>query len=175
MSREMQRRFREASRGRGLWVGGKVATHQDLSGYFFARCVERYLRPNGRIAFVMPLAALSRLQYEGFRTGRFGAPGRQTAAVVQFDEAWTFDSDVKPVFDVPSCVLFGHRDARAAALPRTVRAYHGRLPSRDAHPGEAREHLSSSIEPWPPIAGSMRPSLYADRFRQGATVPAAAR
>lgn len=170
MSREMQRRFREASQSRGLWVGGKVATHQDLSGYFFARCVERYLRTNGRIAFVMPLAAMSRLQYEGFRSGRFGAPRGQTAAIVQFDEAWTFDSDVQPVFDIPSCVLFAHRDVRVVALPSSVRAYHGRLPSRDAHPQDARRHLSSSVEPWPPIAGTIRPSPYADRFRQGATV-----
>ena len=170
MSREMQQRFREASQRRGLWVGGKVATHQDLSGYFFARCVERYIAIGGKVAFVMPLATMSRLQYEGFRTGRFGERNRHTAAIVQFDEAWTFDSDVQPIFDVPSCVLFAHRDTTAAALPRTVRGYRGVLPSRDAHPDEAQRYLSSSTRPWPPIAGAVRPSPYADRFRQGATV-----
>ena len=118
----------------------------------------------------MPLAALSRLQYEGAQRKQHGVPGRQTVAIVQFDEAWTFDSDVQPIFDVPSCVLFAHRTGMGALLPRNVRAYHGRLPSRDAHPDEARAHLSSSIEPWPPIAGTVRLSPYADRFRQGATV-----
>jgi hypothetical protein len=174
MSRLMKARFREASQQLGIWVGGKVATHQDLSGYFFARCADRYLtRTGGRIAFVMPLATLSRLQYEGFRTGqfgRFGPRGGQTALAVRFDEAWTFDSDVRPLFEVPSCVLFAHRTATGAALPRTVRAYRGTLPIRDAHPDDARRHLASEDRPWPPIAGAITPSPYADRFRQGATV-----
>jgi hypothetical protein len=170
MSREMQQRFREASQRRGLWVGGKVATQQDLSGYFFARCVERYLPIRGKIAFVMPLASMTRLQYEAFRTGRFGERNRQTNAIVQFDEAWTFDSDIQPIFNIPSCVLFGHRDATATRLPETVRAYRGSLPSRDAHPDVAQKFISYSTRPWPPIAGAVRPSPYAERFRQGATV-----
>jgi hypothetical protein len=170
MSKEMQARFRQASKRRGIWVGGKVATHQDLSGYFFARCVERYLKRDGNIAFVMPLAALSRLQYQGFRSGRFGEPRGQIAAIVRFDEAWTFDSDAQRIFEVPCCVLFGHRDVVGGRLPQTVRAFRGTLPTRDVRSEEARERLSDTIEPWPPIAGTGRPSPYRNRFRQGATV-----
>ena len=44
MSRTNQRRFREESQRLGVWQGGRVATHQDLSAYFFARCCELYLK-----------------------------------------------------------------------------------------------------------------------------------
>ena len=44
MSRAIQRRFRNESRRLGLWQGGRVATQQDLSAYFFARCRELYLK-----------------------------------------------------------------------------------------------------------------------------------
>ena len=91
MSRAMQRRFREESRRRNLWAGGNVATHQDLSAYFYACCAELYAKPGGTLAFVLPYATLHRKQYEGFRSGvfgegtwcllgpQFGKPGRSTS------------------------------------------------------------------------------------------------
>ncbi|MGH7006680.1 MAG: Eco57I restriction-modification methylase domain-containing protein, partial [Alphaproteobacteria bacterium] len=64
MDAEMQRKARDEMKGKNLWVGGKLATHQDLSGLFFARAVELYMKRDGLIAFVMPLAALTRGQFE---------------------------------------------------------------------------------------------------------------
>src|SRR5207244_3901449 len=55
--------------------GAKVATHQDLSGLFLVRAVERYLKAGGRFAFVMPNAAVDRGQYSGLRTGRYQQEG----------------------------------------------------------------------------------------------------
>jgi hypothetical protein len=170
MSPGLQERFRQQSQLRGLWVGGKLATHQDLSGYFFARSVERYLRRDGHIAFVMPMASLSRGQFKGFRTGRFADRAGNVAAIVRFDEVWTFDSDVQPLFEVPACVIFGRKAATAAALPSNVAAFHGRLPRRDATPDEAKRHLAKSDEPWPAIADGDRGSPYRDSFKQGATI-----
>ena len=89
------------------WPG---ATHQDLSSYFFAKCVELYLRPGGLIAFVMPYAAMSRQQFAGFRTGlyatRRGQRVRDVFATAQLVEEWELSDDVQPLFPVPSCVLF---------------------------------------------------------------------
>ena len=59
MTRQIKQRFREECQQRNLWAGGRVATHQDLSAYFFAKSVEAYLKPGGLIAFVMPYAAMS--------------------------------------------------------------------------------------------------------------------
>jgi hypothetical protein len=170
MSSTLQERFRRESQLRGLWAGGRLATHQDLSAYFFARAAERYLRVGGRIAFVMPLATLSRGQYEGFRTGRFADRKGNLFAIVRFDEAWTFGSDVRPLFEVPSCVLFGSRAAVSASRPAEITAYRGELPRRDATPAEARRHLIAVQAPWPMTTDTMEASTYRRLFKQGATI-----
>ena len=58
-----------ARQGRGLYVGGKLATQNDLCALFTARCASLYLKGSGRIAFVLPLAALTRGQFERLRSG----------------------------------------------------------------------------------------------------------
>ncbi|PKP67940.1 MAG: hypothetical protein CVT83_07535, partial [Alphaproteobacteria bacterium HGW-Alphaproteobacteria-5] len=66
MSRDLQTRFREGSLALSTWVGRdeqQLVTHTDLSGYFFARSTELYLRRGGRIAMVLPLAAMTRGQF----------------------------------------------------------------------------------------------------------------
>jgi SAM-dependent methyltransferase len=173
MSSETQQRFRSECQRRGVWAGGKVATHQDLSAYFFARCAELYLQGNGTIAFVMPYAALNRKQFEGFRTGWWGSGrGTRRAAVfgeARFEEAWTFDEHVQPLFPVPSCVLIATRRS-AGPLPGDVTRYRGRLPRRDATSEEASAALTTTKERWPAAATLEGGSPYREAFRQGATM-----
>ena len=45
--------------GLDLWVGGKLATQQDLFALFWARGAERYLVPGGTVAMVLPYAAMN--------------------------------------------------------------------------------------------------------------------
>ena len=170
MSGAMQDRFREECQRRGIWVGGRFATQQDLSAYFFARCVELYAKRGAVIAFVLPYAMLHRKQYEGFRTGRFGSGlQEQSAGQVKFRQAWTFDESVKPLFPVPSCVLIG-RVGTEGALPSLVTAYTGQLPRRDATPAQAAQYLSHTSAPWP-IGGQLTGgSAYREKFRNGATL-----
>jgi len=176
MERITQQRFREECQRRGLWAGGQVATHQDLSGYFFVRCVELYLKQTGTIAFVMPYAAMTRQQFEGFRSGNYGSKrGRavtQVYATVQFSQAWALRDDVQPLFPVPSCVLFGqHGGASGPVLPPTVMAASRTLPRRDASMDEANEALTWHEIRWPTgydDDGSFSP--YRDQFRNGATI-----
>ena len=82
MTEKMQKAFRDYSTERGLWHGAKVATHQDLSGLFLVRAVERYLKVGGRFAFVMPNAAMDRGQFAGLRTGRYNP---QNPVSIAFD------------------------------------------------------------------------------------------
>ena len=56
-----------------IWVGGKYATHQDVAGLFFARCVDLYLGDGGVIGMVMPHSALGAGQYAKWRSGRWRA------------------------------------------------------------------------------------------------------
>lgn len=166
----MQRKARDEMKGKNLWVGGKLATHQDLSGLFYARAVERYMKRDGLIAFVMPLAALTRGQFEKFRSGVFTRIGDPIGTIVRFAEAWTFDERVWPLFPVPSCVLFARGSALSEPTPDKVLAYAGHLPYRDATSEEAAKHLTSKIERAPSEASFEAGSPYRDAFKQGATL-----
>ena len=72
LSASMKDRLREALRAYELWVGGNLATQQDMCALFWARGAERYLKPRGRIAFVLPFAVLNAPVFAGLRTGRMG-------------------------------------------------------------------------------------------------------
>lgn len=174
MSADFQARFREQCEERGIWVGGKLATHQDLSALFFVRAVELYLKGEGSIAFVMPFAALSRGQFTGFRTGNWrkkkGKRGVLAAvASVEFDQPWAFDERVQPLFPVPASVIFARNSIFPTPLPPTTVAFAGELPRRDASRAEAEKHLTYeeiAIAAMDDKSGGD----YRERFRQGATV-----
>ena len=178
MSRETQTQFRDECRRRGIWTGGSYAKYQDLSAYFFARCIELYFKLTGVIAFVMPYAAMSRRQFEGFRKGVFGKQQAKRSAerltFVRFTEAWAFSDDVQPLFRVPSCVLFAElasADMPGAVLPTTVLAASGTLPRRDATPQEAEQALTWREAPWPAApSAEERMSEYGSVFRNGALI-----
>lgn len=177
MSRETQKAFRQACQERGIWAGGKVATQQDLSAYFFARCVGLYFKQTGLIAFVMPYAAMSRRQFEGFRKGVFGQQsGKESTerfTFVRFTEAWAFSDEVQPLFRVPSCVLFGELASASRGgpvLPQTVLTASGTLPKRDATPQEADRALTWREAPWPAVSDDESGSSYRKAFRNGATI-----
>ena len=171
MGEDFQQRFREECRAARLWVGGKVATQQDLSAYFYMRAALLYLRRSGHIALVMPYAAMSRLAYGKFRQGGVYRDG-YIEFRLKFTEAWTFGPEVWPLFPVPSCVLFArlHDGVKAAPLPATVSSFAGNLPRRDAEEAEAGRTLRKRTADWPVEAAAQRGSPYRRQFRQGATL-----
>jgi hypothetical protein len=159
----LQARFREECRRRGLWAGGKLATHQDLSAYFFVRSAELYLREGGIIGLVMPYGVFNRPAFAGFRGGRF------ETIEVRIEAAWALDETVQPLFPIPSAVVFARR-GEADALPASVTAFAGKLPRRDASPEEAQRWLGEQQAPWPGKAALSGLSPYRRAFRQGATM-----
>ena len=171
MNGEFKKRFRSECQAAGLWVGGKVATQQDLAGYFHLRAASLYLRRTGRMALVMPYAALSRQAWSLFRKGEVTRAGGVELRL-RFTEAWTFGPDVQPLFPVPSCVLFAevHDAPSPAALPAQVQAFAGTLPRRNASAPEADAHLRDAPAPWPAEAADQGGSPYRRLFRNGATL-----
>ncbi|QQS13858.1 MAG: SAM-dependent DNA methyltransferase [Rhodospirillales bacterium] len=166
MSKAMQGRVRGDMAAYDIWVGGKVATHQDLSALFYVKCVDQYLKPGGRIAFVMPRAALTRLQFEKFRAGVWSGPK------AAFTEAWDLDG-VSPLFPVPSCVLFATRGPPWGGIPSTVEAFEGRLPLRNASLRETDGHLrrrAVEVTALKEVTKDSGGSPYRGAFRQGATL-----
>jgi hypothetical protein len=165
----MQAAFREFSDERGLWHGAKMATHQDLSGLFLVRAVERYLRIGGRFAFVMPNAAVDRGQFQGLRTGSYNSATAQHHAFIAFEPAWDLRRIRPHFFPRGSAVLFGKRAQEPGSLPTDIVVWSGRLPEHNATwktverllrrlPGKAQPARDDPVSPW------------ADRFRQGASI-----
>jgi SAM-dependent methyltransferase len=166
MTHDMQSSFRQMSEERGLWAGSSLATNQDLSGLFLVRAVELYLKPGGRFAFVMPLAALTRRQFAGLRSGRFLTMSGDV--VVEFATPWDLHA-VKPnLFRVPPSVIAGRRAKTHAALTAEAEHWSGRLPARNIGWAEA-EPLLKRIQGGVGIAADEVSSLYHARFTQGAT------
>lgn len=165
MTSAMKTEFREISEERGFWAGAAVATHQDLSALFVARCVELYLRENGRFGFVMPLAVLTRRQFEGFRTGRWSGPGTNVNA--RLSAPWDLHQVKPSFFPVPASVVFGERTAERGTSGGPAVAWAGRLPGRNASLAKARERLRSAATESASITEN---SPYAPRFTQGAVL-----
>jgi len=169
LSAGMKDRLREALISYELWIGGNLATQQDMCALFWARGAERYLKPRGRLAFVLPFATLNAPVFAGLRTGRLG----QTR--VRLTGAWALEK-VWPIFGAQSgssttstCVLFGRREM-AGAHPTEVDRLEGILPRRDADEGEANLALRQSRSPWPRPRTLVGLSPYRVRFKNGATI-----
>jgi hypothetical protein len=169
LSAGMKDRLREALRGYELWVGGSLATQQDMWALFWARAAERYLRSGGQIAFVLPYAALNAPVFAGLRAGRMGE------ARVRLTGAWALER-VWPIFGAQSgssttstCVLFGRREM-AGPHPSEIDRWEGRLTRRDADEAEATRALTHSRVPWPRPRTLIGVSPYRERFRNGATI-----
>ncbi|WP_165214380.1 class I SAM-dependent methyltransferase [Affinirhizobium pseudoryzae] len=169
LSAEMKDRLREALQSYGLWVGGPLATHQDMFALFWARGAERYLSEGGRLALVLPYAALNAPVFAGMRNG-----GLQRVKVA-VTGAWGLER-VWPIFGAQSgssttstCVLFGERDSDAP-LPAEFDRWVGILKRRDATEPEAAEALQHINAAWPRPRTLIAASPYRARFRQGATL-----
>jgi SAM-dependent methyltransferase len=167
MSADLQKRFKELASAERVYVGGKLATQNDLCALFTVRAASLYLRAGGRLAFVLPLAALTRGQFEKLREGVFDS------VRLRFDETWAMDERVFPLFPVPSCVIFTtKRRVGQQQHDKIIRkSYAGTLPYRDAPEDIADKKLTLNDASGDPTEASFTGgSPYREQFRQGATL-----
>jgi len=169
LSADMKDRLKAALQSYGLWVGGSLATHQDMFALFWARGAERYLREGGTLALVLPYAALNAPVFAAMRDGSM------QRVKVAITGGWGLER-VWPIFGAQSgssttstCVLFGQRD-RAGGPPVEIDRWVGILPRRDASEAEAAETLEHMRTAWPRPRTLIAASSYRSRFRQGATL-----
>ena len=169
MRGDYQARYRAEAGAANVWWPGRGTSGNDLSAYFFLRTALLYMRGSGRIALVMPHAAMSRRAYTSFRRCEVARSGN-FEFWLRITDAWAFGPEVWPLFPVPCCVLFAHRHDRStvAPLPTQVRKFEGNLPRRDAVEAEAAGNLTEAIAPWPAEASDEGGSHYRKAFRQGA-------
>jgi SAM-dependent methyltransferase len=163
----MKDTFRTMSTARGFWAGAAVATHQDLSALFVARSVQQYLKADGRFAFVMPLAVLSRRQFAGFRTGTWGIS--ETGVVnAAFEGAWDLHQVKPSFFPVPAAVVLGRQARTPVPLTGPTEAWAGRL--RGAVELTSARAVLTRRAVTAAAASTTAGSPYAPRFSQGATL-----
>lgn len=169
MPSRIQDAYKRLASDRGLWHGGKSATHQDLSALFVARAVEQYLQPSGNFAFVMPLAVLSRRQYEGFRAGDLSS---QSGGVnfIEFSDPENFAAVKPSFFPVPCCVVSGRRADSPGPLPSVSVSWSGRIQSHQADWSEVEPQLDRGSEEVVVVTDNGDRSPYREGFRQGATL-----
>jgi hypothetical protein len=169
MPPEIQQRYKVLAKARGLWAGGPVATHQDLSDLFVSRAVEQYLRPDGHFAFVMPASVMSRRQYTGFRTGDWTNRGAGELKVA-FAAPEDFSLVKPPLFPVPSAVIAGKpTTGDAVALPAAGIQFTGRLKSHQVPWDDVADKLTKASSTT--ILGNIATnSPYRASFTQGAVL-----
>jgi hypothetical protein len=125
MTRDMQDVFRRMSESRRLWAGAEAATHQNLSALFVARAAQLYLKNGGRVAMVMPNAAVDREYYDGFRAGFY--PDRVAPVSLRFGPSWDLRRIRPHFFPRGASVVFARRDEPAGPMPRQAEIWSGRL------------------------------------------------
>jgi hypothetical protein len=120
----MKDRLREALLAYDLWVGGNLATQQDMCALFWARGAERYLVPGGRLAFVLPYAVLNAPVYAGLRGGRMDQVRVRLIGGWALERVWPIFGAQSGSSTTSTCVLFGRREM-AGAHPLEVDRWEG--------------------------------------------------
>ncbi len=162
----------------------KLLTQMELATLFLARCADLFLVDRGKVAFVMPRSVFTSNQHNAFRRGGFSPE-------LQFEQVWDL-MGVDPLFNVPSCVIFGQK-LGPFRLPTKATAAAGKLPTRNASYATFETLLSAgavqithptlsvlsqgALTAWTigeRTEGQRKlhpgPSPYKDKFRQGATI-----
>jgi len=139
-----------------IWTGRQYATHQDIAGLFYARCVDLYLKPGGVAAMVLPHSALQTGQYAKWRDGQWG----ELAVDLSAQRPWDLERiEPNTFFPVPASVAFTRRVDQARPLP--MRAHRWRGPEGGPFTYETVKLTDTS---------SKYASPYGDQARQGATI-----
>lgn len=169
LSAEMKDRLREALGSYNLWVGGSLATHQDMCALFWARGAERYLAENGTIAMVLPYALVNAPIFAAIRDGSMRRVKVAVTGGWGLEKVWPIFGAQSGSSTTSTCVLFGERDSEGT-LPTEIDRWAGVLPRRDASESEAAAILVHQRTTWPRPRTLLAASPYRQRFRQGATL-----
>ncbi|MGN8545427.1 hypothetical protein ACQPTN_11000 [Bradyrhizobium sp. 13971] len=163
----MQAVFRRMSERRGLWAGAELATQQDLSGLFVARAAQLYLRKGGKLAMVLPNAALDREHYDAFRSGDFPDPVEHLS--IQFDASWDLRRIRPHFFPRAAGVVFGRREEELRPLSDDTTIWSGRVKIANAPWSLVQDDIVRTTGKLQRIDRSQQ-SSYESHFTQGASI-----
>lgn len=160
--------------------------HLEIAAIFLAHSANYFLKPNGKLAFVLPRSFFTADQHDNTRSGY--------AEGFCLVEAWDL-KDVSPLFNVPSCALFASATSAKSQAERAIPekgikgfAFSAKLgevdmPLERALPAlqktQTRWHYSILVKKKTTTRSALTPerfvngagsSPYAAEFRQGATI-----
>ena len=178
MNKNMQETFKEECKNFNLLDkkknNQKFQTSQDLSTYFFIRCIDLYVKEKGKIIFVMPYGVMIGDHHKNFKEGIFKKDSDKPIKI-KFENAWVFDSKVKNLFKMLSCVLFSTKRKeyeKAISSEKDILYFSGKLPKKNITLEEAKKYLKEEKGEWPlnKYIDSSNYSYYYNKFKQGATL-----
>jgi len=131
----------------------------DLSTLFYALVRDRYLKPNGTLAFVMPRSVIT------------GAKQHRPFQQIGFTRILDFEN-VTSLFNVPACVLIQQGETQTFDIPTE---YHeGKLPDTESQDEVsvvvAEAHLMTTHKTTSFADSLVRSPYYYKRFLNGATL-----
>ncbi len=85
--------------------------HLEIAAIFLAHSASYFLKPTGKLAFVLPRSFFTADQHDNTRSG--------LAEGFTLSEAWDL-KDVAPLFNVPSCVLLANASSAENQIERAV-------------------------------------------------------
>lgn len=136
-------------------------TQLELATLFFCKSADLYLNKGGIIAFVMPRSVLAGTKnHINFR--KFIKPPIRLLKIIDLEE-------VAPLFNMPSCVLFGLRGENNH-YPVPLEKYKGKLNGQINRLLNIKSILSLEVSEYTPPNFSIKPSDYYDRFKVGASI-----
>jgi SAM-dependent methyltransferase len=134
----------------------------ELATIFACFSIDHYLKPGGKLAFVLPRGVLfGAKQHEPFRRLKVST---SFAPVKAFDLA-----DVDPLFNVPSAALIVRKEAPPEEAGWPVQTVSGTLPKRNLGEEDALPSLSVSA-PRKLTPTTQQESFYMQKAFQGATL-----
>lgn len=155
-------------------IDSKLRTHMEIATIFLIHSVETYLKDGGNIGFVMPRSIFVSDHHAIFREEKYENKCNIT-------EIWDLE-DVKPLFKVPSCVVFCKKEDIRREESYSGKVFSGNLPANDIPLRVARNYLKGDeVEYYLSRLGGRTAltekkfvmdtiSNYKELFNQGATI-----
>lgn len=114
--------------------------HLEIAAIFLAFCADHFLKPTGKIAFVVPRSFFSADQHNHIRDG--------SANGFRLNSIWDL-FDVKPLFRIPSGVLFGEKAKNGEGIRKWAgKVFSGDLKRHNCSLDEAHERLNEIEAKW---------------------------
>lgn len=153
-----------------------LMTQMELATLFLVHVTHNFLKKEFYLGFVMPRSVLNGDQHANFRT-------EDWRAQCDITEYWDLE-DVKPLFNVPSCVIMATKKPPIKNKDYKTRFYTGALPERDIPLDKVRDLISArngklyqcvlgskTALHWKKITlNSQDANYYKTKFFQGATI-----